>query len=79
MTSPIAPKTFEGSVAHSEHRERERCFVVRCKLCGETYYANYSPDMSWRSRHLMRDLTVAAHERMCVVYRAMCVVEAVEQ
>ena len=25
------------------------------------------------------DFTVAAHERICVVYQAMCIVEAVEQ
>jgi hypothetical protein len=34
--------------------------------------------MSRRTRDLMLDLTVAAHERICVVYQAMCVVEAVE-
>lgn len=53
--------------------------MVDCRLCGETYYANYAPDMSWRSRNLIRDLTVAAHERICVVYQAMCIVQAVEK
>jgi hypothetical protein len=79
MSSPTAPKTFESSVAHSEHHDRHGCFVVLCRLCGETYYAHYAPDMSWRSRHMMLDLTVAAHERICVVYQAMCVVQAAEQ
>ena len=78
MTSPIAPKTFESSVQHTEHSDRHGCFVVLCRLCGETYYAHYAPDMSWRSRHMMLDLTVAAHERICVVYQAMCIVQAAE-
>jgi hypothetical protein len=40
--------------------------------------ADHTEYMSWRSRKLMLDLTVTAHERLCVVYPAMIVVEAVE-
>ncbi len=52
--------------------------MVDCRLCGETYYVNYAPDLSWRSRNLMLDLTVAAYERHCVVHQTMCIVEAAE-
>ncbi len=65
-------------MAYSQLQHHEHRYLVDCRLCGETYYANYAPDMSWRTRRIMLGLTVAAHERICVVYQAMCVVEAVE-
>ena len=78
MFRPIAPTTFESSVQHAVHREGEYRFVIDCRPCGDRYDANYAPDLSWRTRYLMRDLTIAAHERICVVHQAMCIVEAAE-
>jgi len=78
MSPAIAPKTFEGSVARSEHRERDHCFIVDCRLSERTYRANNAPDMSWRTRRPMLGPTVASPERLCLVYQAMLVVEATE-